>query len=179
MSIFRIKITLNDIDPPVWRRIEVLGDTRLDKLHRMLQAAMCWEDHHLHQFTAGGVTWGIPNPDIPDDTRNERNVRLDTIASAGETLVYEYDFGDSWIHRLRIEEVLAPEPKMRYPRCTGGARACPPEVCGGPWGYENLLQILGDPNHEEYEETREWAGEDFDPEAFDAGAATRAMRRLR
>lgn len=179
MSIYRIKITLENVKPPVWRRIEVPSDTRLPELHRMLQAAMGWEDYHLHRFTAAGAEYGIPNPDFPDDTKNERSVRLDKIAEEGDIVHYEYDFGDGWIHALEVEKVLAPEPKVRYPRCTGGARACPPEDCGGAWGYADLLKILGDPEHEEYEETREWAGEDFDPESFDTGAATRAMRRLR
>ena len=178
MTVYQVKVTLQYIDPPVWRRIQVPGDIKLGRLHRVLQAVMGWEDCHLHQFVAGDIMYGTPDPTFPDEIRSERNVRLDKIASAGDALIYEYDFGDGWIHRLEIEKTLAPEPKVRYPRCLDGARACPPEDSGGPPGYENLLEILQDPGHEEFEETCEWAGDDFDPEAFDVDSVNRTLKRI-
>jgi hypothetical protein len=124
--------------------------------------------------------YGVPDPDFPDDeTVNERNVRFDQITGEGGKLIYEYDFGDSWEHELKIEKVLPADPTVHYPRCTGGARACPPEDCGGPPGYERLLDVLRDPKHEEHEEMREWIGGDFDSEAFDMETINRGLWRMK
>jgi len=98
---------------------------------------------------------------------DERKVRLHKVAALKSRLVYEYDFGDGWTHDNLVEKVLPPDPGVAYPRCIAGARACPPEDCGGVWGYADLLDALADPNHELHEEKKEWLGEDFDPEAFD------------
>lgn len=175
--IYQIKITLRYIEPPIWRRIEVPADTKLGKLHKVLQTTMGWADSHLHAFRAGGVTYGVPNadPDFPDDTQNERNARLDQVAQEGDTLIYEYDFGDGWEHEIKIEKALAADLAVHYPRCTAGSRACPPEDCGGPPGYAHLLDVLRDPAHEEYDDLREWVGEDFDPEAFDLDAINKML----
>ena len=179
-NIYQIKVTLKHT-PPIWRRIQVAADTKLGKLHHILQAAMGWTDSHLHAFRAGRTSYGVPDPDFPDDMEmeNERNVRLDRITAEGDTLIYEYDFGDGWEHELKIEKVLKAEPKTRYPVCLAGKRACPPEDCGGPWGYEHLLEVLRDPKHEEHDEMLEWAGPDVDPEAFDLGEVNRAFRRIK
>ena len=181
MKIYQIKITLKHIRPPVWRSIQVPADIKLGKLHRILQATMGWTDSHLHAFRVGHETYGVPDPDPLFDTEmeNERNVRLDRIAAEDDKLIYEYDFGDGWEHELKIEKVLTPEPGMRYPRCTAGKRACPPDDCGGPWGYEHLLEVLRDPKHEEYDEMREWIGGDFDPEAFDLNEINRTLKSVR
>jgi hypothetical protein len=178
--VYRIKVVLRHVSPQVWRRVEVPGDIKLGKLHRVLQVAMGWTDSHLHAFRAGGKHYGIPAPDFPDDeTVNERNERLEQIAGEGDKLIYEYDFGDGWEHELRIEQVSPADPAIHYPRCTGGSRACPPEDCGGAGGYEHLRAVLRDPKHEEHEELREWLGGDFDPEAFDLDAVNRALWRLK
>lgn len=110
---------------------------------------------------------------------NERNVRLDQIAAQGDKLIYEYDFGDGWEHELKIEKVLPAEKGQRYPACLAGKRACPPEDCGGPWGYQNLIEILANPKHEEYEEMREWVPPDFDAEAFDLNETDQTLRDVR
>lgn len=179
MDIFQIHITLRYIEPPVWRRIEVPSDTKLGKLHRIIQAVMGWNDTHLHQFVAGRERYGIPDPEQPDDTKSERNVPLARVASKGDVLVYEYDFGDGWEHSIQIEQQLPAANAIHYPRCTAGARACPPEDCGGPPGYAHLIEVLHDSKHEEHEELRTWAGPDFDPEAFDLDAVNRALWRLK
>ena len=179
MNIYQLKITLKHIRPQIWRRIQVPADIKLDRLHDILQAAMGWEDCHLHQFIADNTYYGIPDPDFPDNIRNESNVRLDKIAQPGGTLIYEYDFGDSWAHEIEIEKMLPPEKDQRYPVCLAGKRACPPEDCGGFPGYMRMLEILSNPGDEEYEEMREWAGEDFDPEAFDLVETNKALWRLR
>ena len=177
--IYRIKVTLRHIAPPIWRRIEVPADIKLGKLHDVLQMAMGWTDSHMHGFRAGRVSYGVPNPDFPDDTQNERNVRLDKIAGEGDTVIYDYDFGDGWEHDLKIEKTLLPEPGAHYPRCLKGSRACPPEDCGGPWGYQNLLDALKDPKHENHEEMLEWFGDELDPEAFDLDDINEALKHFR
>lgn len=177
--IYQIKVILKWSKPPIWRRLQVRGDTKLGKLHQILQIAMGWWDEHLHAFEAGGVAYGEPDPDFPSDLRQERNVRLDKIAQEGETFRYEYDFGDSWVHEIKVEQVLDPEPGVRYPRCLAGKRACPPEDCGGVPGYERMLEIVGNPKDEEHEEMVEWLGEEFDPEVFDLEAVNEELGLLR
>ena len=177
--IYRIKVTLRHIAPPVWRRIEVPADIKLGKLHDVLQMAMGWTDSHLHGFRVGRDSYGVPDPDFPGDFNNERNVRLNQIADEGDTIIYDYDFGDSWEHDLKIEKLLPPEPGAHYPRCLKGSRACPPEDCGGPWGYQNLLDALKDPKHENHEEMLEWFGDGLDPEAFDLDDINEALKHIR
>ncbi len=176
MNIYQIKITLCHIKPPIWRRIQIAGDTKLGKLHDILQAVMGWTNSHLHAFRVGHDTYGVPDPDFPDDTKSERNVRLNKIAQEGDSLIYEYDFGDGWEHDLEIEKVMPPEPGTQYPICLAGERACPPEDCGGPWGYEHMLEVLNDPEHEEM---REWVGDEFDPERFEVDEVNGQLKGVR
>lgn len=179
MNIYQIKVTLKHSRPPIWRRLQVPADTKLGKLHDILQAAMGWTDSHLHAFRVGDTSYGVPDPDFPDDMKSERSARLDRIAGERGTLIYEYDFGDGWEHELKIEKILPAEKGKRYPLCLAGSRACPPEDCGGVFGYARLLEVLTDPKHEEHEETLEWLGEDFDPEAFDLNEVNQGLKVLR
>lgn len=176
MDIYQIKVTLKYSHPHIWRRIQVRGDTKLGKLHDILQIGMGWSDSHLHAFRVGQISYGVPDPYSPDNTKNERNVRLDKIVTIGSTLIYEYDFGDGWEHQLNIEKIVPPEPGAHYPRCLAGKRACPPEDCGGIPGYERMLEILSDPQHEEHEEVCEWLGKQFDPEGFDVEEINERLR---
>lgn len=178
-SIYRLKVTLKHVAPPIWRRLEVPADTKLPRLHRLLQMAMGWYDAHLHAFRVGRTSYGVPDPDFPSDMENERHVRLGDIAAEGDKLIYEYDFGDGWEHEIKVEKAFAPESGVRYPRCIQGKRACPPEDCGGPWGYEHLLEVLANPEHPEHAETREWLRADFDPEAFDLEDVNEGLRQVR
>ncbi len=178
-NIHQIKVTLKHIRPPVWRRLQVPADIKLGRLHVILQLAMGWYDSHLHAFRAGHTSYGVSDPDSPNDMKNERNVRLDKIAGAGDVLIYEYDFGDGWEHEIKIEKILPAEKGKHYPLCLAGKRACPPEDCGGPWGYERLLEVLADPKHEEHEEMLEWIGGAFDPEAFDLDEVNQALRGIK
>lgn len=179
VAIYRIKVTLDHIQPPIWRRIEVPRNIKLGKLHRVLQEVMGWTNSHMHAFRVGRETYGTSIPDIPDyEIKDERNVRLDAIAQEGDSIIYEYDFGDGWEHTLKIEKALPAEPGVRHPRCTAGKRACPPEDCGGPYGYEHVLEVLRDPKHEEHEEMLEWLPPDYDPEAFDLDRANKVLKRI-
>ncbi len=140
---------------------------------------MGWTDTHLHAFRAPSGVYGVPDPDFPGDITNERGVRLDKVAGEGDVLIYEYDFGDGWEHEIHVEAVEPADSAIRYPRCTGGERACPPEDCGGPPGYADLVAILNDPSHEEHAAMREWAGPDFEPERFDLEEINRLLWRGR
>jgi hypothetical protein len=167
-SVYQLKVALENITPPVWRRVLVDAGTTLDHVHEVIQAAFGWWNYHLHEFEVDGKSYGVPDPD--DDwglpTLDERRVRLDAIAAAGSSFRYSYDFGDGWDHKVTVEKVL-PSGDVPVPACVDGRRACPPEDCGGPWGYEHLLAALADPTHPEHRELIEWLGRPFDPEAFD------------
>ena len=181
-SIYQLKIILKDIRPGIWRRFQVRGDVRLSKLHDYIQAVMGWEDYHMHMFRSAGEEYG--EPDVDDDMfgleiNDDQRYRLCNLVDKGDRFEYEYDFGDGWKHEIKVEKVLEPEAGVKYPVCIAGERACPPEDSGGPWGYEELLEALGDPEHEEYENYREWAGEDFGPEEFDVNGANALLEAAR
>ncbi len=179
--IYQLKITLKEVKPPVWRRIQVPARTKLPDLHLMIQAAMGWYNGHLHCFTIGGKAYGELNPDWDDpDMEDEMRVRLDQVAPGkGDRFTYLYDFGDGWEHVIRVEAVLPPKPGTQYPRCLDGGRKCPPEDCGGPWGYEEFLVAIRDPKHEEHENMREWIGGSFDPERFDVDEINANLKQYR
>lgn len=180
-DIYQLKVTLRDVEPDVWRRIEVSGETTLARLHKILQVAMGWQDYHLHEFQVGGVAYGEPSQEFGDDrvVKEDRRARLGrVVAGVGSELTYEYDFGDGWVHDIVVEEVRHREPRIRYPRVLGGARACPPEDVGGVGGYAEFLDAIADPRHEEHEAMLEWVGGRFDPEWFDGDAVNRAFDLL-
>ena len=171
----QFKITLQEIDPPVWRRIRVPAYYSFWDLHVAIQDAMGWTDSHLHAFrlthpkVGARVEIGIPDEEF--DTGNPVLPGWEVPLAAyfekpGFRAEYEYDFGDSWVHEVLLEEVVDPMPGQVFPQCLGGAGACPPEDCGGPPGYEQLLIALADPSHEEHESMMEWVGGRFDPTAF-------------
>ena len=170
--IYQIKVTLMGSRPPVWRRIQVPGDATLAQLHDVLQMVMGWQDYHLHLFSVGRTLYGLTDPElgIPEE-RDERWVTLRQVAPGqGSTFTYEYDFGDGWRHDVRVEKILSPEAGVRYPRCTQGRRACPPEDVGALPGYYDFLEAIEDPEHPEHEGMLEWIGGAFDPDAFDVEA---------
>jgi hypothetical protein len=178
-SIYQIKVTLKDSRPSIWRRIQVPGDISLSRLHAVLQIVMGWTNSHLHQFKAGERYYGEPDPEFADmiEVIDERQVRLNQIApDVKASFVYEYDFGDNWEHELVVEKILPPEKGAQYPRCTDGKCACPPEDVGGVWGYQDFLEAMRDPNHPEHEDMVEWAGGEFDPEAFDLRGVNGALQ---
>lgn len=180
--IYQLKITLLGIEPAIWRRIET-PDVPLEKLHDLIQTAMGWTNSHLHQFKIDGGRYvnawlmqdGFDDPDAMEysdvwlsDFINPQKPKLQ--------IHYEYDFGDGWEHTVELEQVKSVEPAARYPRCTEGARACPPEDVGGIYGYADCVAALANPRHEQHEEYSEWVGK-YDPDAFSPAKATRAMRQ--
>jgi hypothetical protein len=167
-NVYQIKITLRDSKPPIWRRLLVPDSISLYKLNQIIQIAMGWTDSHLHQFIIHGEYYSIPSPEDWGPIIDERRSRLDQIAaSESDKFIYEYDFGDSWDHEVLVEKILPPEPGVKYPVCIKGKRACPPEDVGGIWGYEEFLEAMSDPNHDEHDRFIAWWGGEFDPEEFD------------
>jgi hypothetical protein len=163
----QLKATIVGTKPPVWRRVVVREDTSLARLHDVLQAAFGWSSSHLHEFEIDGVTYGADDGGgWGEPPRDERRTRLREVVAKGARFIYVYDFGDNWEHRIVVEDVLPIEPGVKLPACTGGKRACPPEDCGGVYGYEELLATLADTTHPEHESMLEWVGGSFDPEAF-------------
>ena len=180
--VLQLKIVLEDIDPPIWRRVVVGADATLHGLHEIIQTTMGWHDSHLYRFDVNDAAYSDLAlwDDPPADARDARRTRVvDLELSAGASFQYEYDFGDGWLHRLEVEQVHEVEDGAGRPSCLGGARACPPEDCGGPGGYQELLGILADPAHPEHDERREWVGEDFDPESFDVASVNARLARSR
>jgi len=148
-NVLSLKVTLRHIRPPIWRRILVPRDMTLADLHRAIQAVMGWEDAHLHVFDVGGRRYSAPA--MLPDAANEARVTLNSLAKSDmRRFTYTYDFGDDWEHDILIEKILPATTARAFPACVAGKRNCPPEDCGGPWGYEEMLAALADPNHPEH-----------------------------
>ncbi|MDP3432700.1 MAG: plasmid pRiA4b ORF-3 family protein [Bacteroidota bacterium] len=173
---YQFKIQLKDVTkPPVWRQVIVPEKITFHKFHQLIQLVFGWEDYHLYQFSPKGYgshpLISIPSTEDWDQADYDpRKIKINQVFNAPkQTFDYIYDFGDDWIHRITLEKLL---PEMiKHPVCLDGKGTCPPEDCGGPWGYENLKQILADPKHEEHQEMKEWLGmaedEDWDANCFD------------
>ena len=165
--------------PPIWRRMQITSETTLVQFHRIMQCVMGWEGSHLYQFVIGGIAYGDPGMVGEWDAEDARTVTLVALVRGERSkLLYEYDFGDSWEHELLVEKILPLDEGKRYPVCLTGKRACPPEDCGGVWGYASFLDALHDPEHPEHEEMRDWIGGAFDPEGFDLDEVNVALQRL-
>jgi Plasmid pRiA4b ORF-3-like protein len=177
--VFQVRINLAEVaEPAVWRRVLVPAGIRLDRLHALIQAVMGWDNCHMHVFSDGRADYGRPGPEL--GFRDERTATLRDLASGeGGRIRYTYDFGDDWEHDIVIEKVLAAEASMGYPVCVAGEGACPPEDCGGAWGYARLREVLTDPADSEHNEMLAWLGlgepADFDPHGFDVDRANRAL----
>ena len=180
MLIYQLKITLKDSRPPIWRRVQVSSDITLAKLHQIIQEVMGWYDCHLHEFRIGEVTYGVPDPDASYEVKNERKIKLGEVLQKPKTKFrYSYDFGDGWEHEVLVEDILEADAKTRYPICLAGKRACPPEDCGGIFGYADFLEAIRDPEHEQHKEMLEWIGASFDPELFDLEDVNRSLKTIR
>lgn len=173
---YQLKITLQDIAPPVWRRVVVPGEFTLLDLHHVIQIAMGWEDCHLHDFTIQRKRYALPSEEDFDDPADESTVRLRDVVRARSKFVYQYDFGDGWHHMIMVEKASDYTVTVA-PMCVDGARACPPEDSGGPQGYIEKLEALSNPRDSETEYLRDWMG-DFDPEKFDLDSVNKELGQL-
>ena len=180
-AIYELRVALPYIVPTIWRRLEVPGAMTFYDLHDAIQTAMGWEDDHLWAFYVGKTEVspaseqlefpGVPRAQPADGTTLDQ-----MLAGQGVKFRYVYDMGDDWLHEIKVEKVFTPEHGVTYPRCTGGARACPPEDCGGFPGYQNFLKAVKNPKHPEHEESLEWIGGEWDPEAFDMDAVNARLQ---
>jgi Plasmid pRiA4b ORF-3-like protein len=181
LPIYRLKITLIGIKPPIWRRMQCPASFKLCCLHAAIQIAMGWTDSHLHQWEKDGKNWGVPEWDEFDelDLIDESKTRLaDVLQLEGDSIIYAYDFGDNWQHNVVLEKIIPVRDVVKAPICFGGERRCPPEDVGGVSGYEEFLEAIFDPQHENYEQYVRWAGGHFIDE-FDLKAANGALSELR
>ncbi|MBL8891434.1 MAG: plasmid pRiA4b ORF-3 family protein [Planctomycetaceae bacterium] len=181
VTVYQFKVTLFGVEPAVWRRIQI-WPCSLDKLHEYIQTAMGWTNSHLYRFEINGQHYG--DPELLDDGFGDFDYGDSTKTALAKILPrtgehfrfnYEYDFGDGWVHEVLFEGCPKFNPKAKYPLCLEGARACPPEDCGGIGGYEDFLEAIGNPKHGDHKRMRQWIGGRFDSAAFDAKKATRAM----
>ena len=180
--IYQLRVTLDEIEPSVWRRLWAPDQLTLGKVDRLIQAAMGWTNSHLHEFVIDGRSYGMPDDEWPaeepivDDRRHTLGGVLGT-----EVLdfAYVYDFGDHSQHSVVVEQVMLPNETNSRPVCLDGRNACPPEDVGGVGGYIEFLQAVRAPTHEEHIAMWHWAGGPFDPSGFDINAANAAIRELR
>ena len=182
-DIYQIKVTLRYTRPPIWRRLLVPAGLTLDALHDVLQAAMGWDDSHLHEFHIGSKRFGKSDPNDRrmglDPIGNDRTTHLyRVLGKVGAKAMYTYDFGDSWEHAIVVEKVLPPEAGVAYPVCVAGKLQGPPEDCGGVPGYYNLLEALRDPDHEEHADLLDWVGGEFNPDAFSVDEVNQKLAPL-
>ncbi len=176
---YEIRISLADISPDIYRKVRLSGAMKLNQLHKLIQAVMGWKDYHLHSFEMDGIEFGIYEPEEEMNFVDEKKFRLEELAQGQAIQIkYVYDFGDHWIHILDVTPAGELSDAKSSAVCLEGARTCPPEDCGGSHGYTRMLKILNDPDHEEYEDFRNWLPRNFDPEKFDLDRANRALKRL-
>jgi len=178
-SVIQLRIALDEVEPTVWRRLLVPGNVRLAKLHDMLQTAMGWTNSHLHRFVIGDAIYGMHFDDSPEDEIDEKEVTVPRAISEHTPFTYEYDFGDGWEHEIVIEASTRTPRGLKHAVCLGGENACPPEDCGGPGGYAELLEVLRDPAHEDHDHFTEWVGGSFDPAFFEIIAVNVALQQVR
>ncbi|MDQ6999644.1 MAG: plasmid pRiA4b ORF-3 family protein [Mariprofundus sp.] len=186
---YQIKVTLKGIRPPIWRRLLLPADCTMDALHCAIQTSMGWCDEHLYAFRTQNRRIEIPDPDGMWDSswsnspkpEDSAAIRFSDVAKTGDKITYEYDFGDGWEHTILIEKTIKTDDiSARKAECLKGKRACPPEDCGGPWGYQNLLEILAMPEHKRGENEKEfaaWIGHNWDAEDFDLNEVNQALSK--
>ena len=171
-EIYQLKIQLKGIRPPIWRHFLVSNTTSLQELHIACQIVMGWTNSHLHQFIKNNKRFGMVDPefdvDWDDELSDEEDFKVkDILTFEGDHLLYEYDFGDDWQHKITLEKILPFKTEQQLPNCIKGSRGCPPEDVGGTWGYEEFLEAWLDENHSEHKDMKEWVGDYFHPEKLD------------
>lgn len=178
-DLFQIKVSLSDIDPPIWRRLLVSSSTDLAELHQIIQLAMGWTDSHLHQFTADHQQYGVPDMEFGNSMTSEHGKRIGSLLKQeNQWITYQYDFGDGWEHKITLEQILPYQPGEAGPSCIDGCRSCPPEDIGGAWGYLEFLEAYTDIGHPDHQDNVEWIGEHFDPEHFDIAEINRKLKAI-
>ncbi len=179
-TVFELEIKLIDSSPAIWRRFLVPCNITLARLHDVFQVVMGWTDDHLHQFFARGACYGRPDPTWEGDgTLDERHTKLsEVMEEPGDTIWYEYDFGDGWEHEIELLSVAPADEQDRYPLCTAGERRCPPEDSGGIHFFQGRLMSLADARDKglELDEEDLWMDPEWDPERFSVDAVNARLR---
>jgi len=177
---YSLRLELTRIEPLIWRRLLVPTTITLPKLHRAIQGAMGWTNSHLHQFHIDAEQYGEPDPYGGMTLIDEKGIKLSSVLAGNiREFVYEYDFGDDWLHRVVVENVQDANPAWKGSICVAGQRACPPEDVGGIPGYGEFVNAIADPKHEQHIDMLRWVGGAFDPEGFDINSANLRIRRLK
>ena len=177
MNIYQIQIALTRSEPFIWRRLLIPSNLLLPDLHLIIQVSMGWENDHLYQFIKGKIFYS-PEDDTGDV--EYENIKIsDLLKKEKEKIVYEYDFGDSWEHDVILEKILTDDKELKSSVCLEGKMACPPEDCGGIWGYSDMLEILKHQDHEDYENIMEWLGGEFDPGHFDKDSVNKILKKFK
>ena len=182
-KIARLRIELQEIEPKIWRRIDMPMSATLMALHEAIQVSMGWTFSHLWEFRVADRCYGDTSFMFDDDgatpVYKADVMRLRTaVDRCGNRFEYLYDFGDSWYHDVIVEGVREGDQDAEYPTFVDGARRCPPEDVGGPPGFEEFLEAVTDPNHEQYEEWTEWYGKPFDPNSFEEAFARIGLKEM-
>jgi len=176
-KIYQLEIVLKDYNPKIWRRILINSDILLVDFHRIIQTTMGWTNSHLHLFN-DGIDHYSPIEFEVEETKDSRTVKLSEIFNLEkQCLQYQYDFGDFWEHEIYLEKIIENDEIHQIPCCIDGERSCPPEDCGGTFGYEELLIVMSDKKHEEYKETKTWVGRNFKPEFFDIEKTNKLLKK--
>lgn len=185
-STYQLTIVLLGSEPPIWRRLQVPGAANLGWLHAVLQVAIGWTNSHLHQFIVGGQFYSdtrhnyAEHEGSPEILEGSKFTLEQVAPHESDAFGYDYDFGDSWEHEIRVEKILpADAAQATVARCLDGARKCPPEDCGGIWGYANLLKVLKNRKHPEHKTMKQWVGGKFDSEAFEVAKTNFWLRKLK
>ena len=180
-KIYQIHLSLKYFEPKIWRRILVPADLSLAKFHKVIQITMGWSDSHLHQFFKSGIIY-TPKPQNaflgtgPKMVDYKKMKIYDLLNRENDKMFYLYDLGDDWKHDIILEKILPVDEQMEYPVCVDGENSCPPEDVGGIGGYAYMLEVLNNPNHEDFEQYDEWYGADFDPGHFDKDYVNMLLR---
>ncbi|MGW2557455.1 plasmid pRiA4b ORF-3 family protein [Streptomyces sp. NPDC001635] len=175
--VLQLRVSLAHIHPMIWRRLLVPANIPLSRLHQVIQATMGWQNCHLHVFNTPAGDFGPPDDGLGH--RNEQKIHLHAVASKpGDRIDYIYDLADEWVHHIKIEKILPHVPGVIYPRCAAGKRACPPEDCGGPWGYAEILAAINNPKHEQHQEVIEWLNGPYDPDHLNLDEINQLLSKL-
>jgi hypothetical protein len=170
--------------PTIWRRLLVPGEIELSKVHRIFQAAMGWDDRHMHRFQIGERAYTaaddeLEGDELEDDEIAEDSVLLSEVVDQPMRFIYLYDFGDDWQHEVIVESIELVPSALKFAACVDGQRACPPEDCGGAPGFAEFLEVMADPSNDAYDDHAKWIGRVFDPEEFSVAVVNGRLQKVR
>ncbi len=176
-NIFQLKITLNGIKPKIWRTILVKSSVSLNQLHEIIQIAMGWENSHMYTFNIDGIEYADKQFEL--DNSKSDTAKLNKLIQKKSKFTYTYDFGDDWEHLILVEEVLPFDKTIQTPFCIKAVSACPPEDCGGAWGYADRVKIMAGKDGERKNDAIDFLGEDFDPTYVDIDAINQELAKMK